>query len=155
MWKTWSIPLYSFSLTNNYIFHSVEEELISHKFWLCQDFGEESWVLEFEIWWNISSKVILVATRTKKSLTSFYYTNRASDSMKSNHTMQSMIHLNSNGDKNISPLPWLLIEHQSNDVKEAIQKIKFPIGFYSNINNMLTKKKWIWWGKNPWLTYFH
>jgi hypothetical protein len=37
-------------------------------------------------------------------------------------------------------LPWLLTEQQSNDVKEVIQRIKFPTGFASNINNILTKK---------------
>jgi hypothetical protein len=37
-------------------------------------------------------------------------------------------------------LPWLLIEKQSNDVKEVIQRIKFPMGFSSNINSILTKK---------------
>jgi hypothetical protein len=33
-----------------------------------------------------------------------------------------------------------LIEKQSNDVKEVIQRITFLIGFASNINNILTKK---------------
>ena len=37
-------------------------------------------------------------------------------------------------------LPWLLTEQQRNDVKEVIQRIKFPTGFTSNINNILTKK---------------
>jgi len=37
-------------------------------------------------------------------------------------------------------LPWLLTEQQRNDVKEVIQRIKFPTGFASNINNILTKK---------------
>jgi hypothetical protein len=37
-------------------------------------------------------------------------------------------------------LPWLLTEQQSNDVKEVIQRIKFPTGFSSNIKNILTKK---------------
>jgi hypothetical protein len=37
-------------------------------------------------------------------------------------------------------LPWLLTEQQSNDVKEVIQRIKFPTGFASNIKNILTKK---------------
>jgi hypothetical protein len=39
--------------------------------------------------------------------------------------MQSVIHSNSDGDQNISSLPWLLTEQQSKDVKEVIQKIKF------------------------------
>jgi hypothetical protein len=50
--------------------------------------------------------------------------------------------INSNGDgreQNIS-LPWLLTEQQSNVVKEVIQKIRFPTGFSSNIQNILTKK---------------
>jgi hypothetical protein len=37
-------------------------------------------------------------------------------------------------------LPWLLTEKQINDVKEVIQRIKFPTFFSSNINNILTKK---------------
>jgi hypothetical protein len=37
-------------------------------------------------------------------------------------------------------LPWLLTEQQRNDVKEVIQRIKFPMGFASNIKNILTKK---------------
>jgi hypothetical protein len=54
--------------------------------------------------------------------------------------MQSVIHSNSEGEQNISTLPWLLTEKQSKDVKEVIQKIKFPTGFSSNIKNILTKK---------------
>ena len=49
-----------------------------------------------------------------------------------------MIHSNSDGDRN--SLPWILTEKQRNDVKEVIQKIKFPTGFSSNINNNLTNK---------------
>jgi hypothetical protein len=52
--------------------------------------------------------------------------------------MQSMILSNMDGVKN--SLPWLLIEQQRNVVKEVIEKIKFPMGFPSNINNILTKK---------------
>jgi hypothetical protein len=55
--------------------------------------------------------------------------------------LQSVI-INSNGDgreKNISP-PWLLMEQQSNIVKEVIRKIRFLTGFLSNIQNILTKK---------------
>ena len=52
--------------------------------------------------------------------------------------MWSVIRSNSDGDQN--NLPWLLTEWQSNDVKEAIQRIKFPIGFSSNVNNILRKK---------------
>jgi len=55
--------------------------------------------------------------------------------------MKSAIHSNSDGDnQNISTPPWLLIEQQSKDVKEVIEKIIFPIGFSSNIKNILTKK---------------
>lgn len=52
--------------------------------------------------------------------------------------MQSAIHSNSNAVGN--SLPWLLTKQQSNIVKEAIWKIKFPTGFSSNINNILIKK---------------
>jgi hypothetical protein len=52
--------------------------------------------------------------------------------------MKIVIQSNRNGDKN--NLPWLLTEKQRKDVKEVIQRIKFPIGFCSNIKNILTKK---------------
>jgi hypothetical protein len=55
------------------------------------------------------------------------------DIQESNHAMQSVIRSNNDGVQN--NLPWLLTEQQSNDVKEVIQKIKFPIGFCSNIKN--------------------
>jgi hypothetical protein len=61
-----------------------------------------------------------------------------SDIQEANHAMQSGIQSNSDGDRN--SLPWLLTEQQSNDVKEVIRRIKFPMGFSSNINNILTKK---------------
>jgi hypothetical protein len=55
--------------------------------------------------------------------------------------MQSVICSNSDVDaKNISSLPWLLTNKQSKDVKEVIEKIKFPTGFSSNMKNILTKK---------------
>ena len=55
--------------------------------------------------------------------------------------MQSVIHSNSDAKvQNVSALPWLLIEKQRKDVKEVIEKTKFPIGFSSNIKNILTKK---------------
>ena len=60
------------------------------------------------------------------------------DIQEANHVMQSVIRSNWYGDWN--NLPWLLREQQSNDVKEVIQRIKFSIGFSSNINNILTKK---------------
>jgi hypothetical protein len=52
--------------------------------------------------------------------------------------MQNVIHSNSDGHRD--SLPWLFIEKQSNVVKEVIRKIKFPMGFSSNINNILMKK---------------
>jgi hypothetical protein len=53
--------------------------------------------------------------------------------------MRSVIQSNKDGlDRN--NLPWLLTEQQINDVKEVIQIIKFPMGFASNINNILMKK---------------
>jgi hypothetical protein len=61
------------------------------------------------------------------------------DIQEANHAMRSVIRSNRDGlDRN--NLPWLLTEQQSNDVKEVIQRIKFPTGFASNINNILTKK---------------
>ena len=63
-----------------------------------------------------------------------------SDIKEANHAMQSVINPNSDGDQNISTLPWLLTEQQSNDIKEVIWKLKFPTGFSSNISNMLTKR---------------
>ena len=54
--------------------------------------------------------------------------------------MRSVVHENSDGDKNISSLPWLLTKQQSNAIKEVILKIKFPTTFSSNINRILTKK---------------
>jgi hypothetical protein len=64
-----------------------------------------------------------------------------SDIHDANHALQSVI-INSNGsgrEHNIR-LPWLLTEQQSNSVKEVIRKIRFPTGFSSNIQNILTKK---------------
>ena len=52
--------------------------------------------------------------------------------------MRSVIQSNRDGDLN--KLPYLLIEQKNNGVKEVIQRIKFPTGFASNINNILTKK---------------
>ena len=53
--------------------------------------------------------------------------------------MQSVIISNArNGYRNIS-LPWLLMEQQSNAIKEVIHKIRFSTGFLSNIQNILTK----------------
>jgi hypothetical protein len=60
------------------------------------------------------------------------------DIQEANHAMQSGIQSNSDEDR--KSLLWLLTEQQNNDVKEVIQRIKFPTGFSSNINNILTKK---------------
>ena len=47
-----------------------------------------------------------------------------SDIQEANHAMKNVIELNSDGDQiNISALPWLLTEQQSNAIKEVIQKI--------------------------------
>ena len=55
--------------------------------------------------------------------------------------MKDVIQLHRNGDQiNLKSLPWLLTEQQINFVKQVIQKIKFPIGFCSNINNIITRK---------------
>jgi hypothetical protein len=63
------------------------------------------------------------------------------DIREANHALQSVI-INSNGDgpQQNTSLPWLLMEQQSNIVKEVIRKIRFPTGFSSNIQNILTKK---------------
>ena len=60
------------------------------------------------------------------------------DIKEGNHAMWSVINENSDGDLN--SLSWLLTKKQSNYVKEVIRRIKLPIGFASNINNILTKK---------------
>ena len=64
------------------------------------------------------------------------------DIQEANHAMKDVIeYLDNDGDEiNISSLPWLLTEQQSNAVKEVIQKMKFPIGFCSNIKNIVTKR---------------
>jgi hypothetical protein len=63
------------------------------------------------------------------------------DIQEANNALQSVI-INSNGDghEHNTSLPWLLMEKQRNIVKEAIRKIRFPTGFSSNIQNILTKK---------------
>ena len=64
------------------------------------------------------------------------------DIQEANHAMKDVIeYLDNDGDQiNISSLPWLLTEQQSNVVKEVIQKMKFPTGFCSNIKNIVTKR---------------
>jgi hypothetical protein len=37
-------------------------------------------------------------------------------------------------------LPWLLIEEESDAMKDIVRNIKFPIGFVGNIKNILMKK---------------
>lgn len=64
-----------------------------------------------------------------------------SDIVKSNHAMKNVIQSNSNGDQiNISVLPWLLMEQESNSIKEVIRKIRLSTGFAVNINNLISKK---------------
>ena len=61
--------------------------------------------------------------------------------LEANHALQSVIISNvGNGNQNIS-LPWLLTEKQSNAIKQVIQKIRFPIGFLSNIKKYLNQKR--------------
>jgi len=64
-----------------------------------------------------------------------------SDIQEANHALQSVIiNFNGNHHEQNNSLPWLLMEQQSNIVKEVIRKIRFPTGFSSNIQNILTKK---------------
>ena len=63
-----------------------------------------------------------------------------SDIAEANHALQSVIISNAgNGNRNIS-LPWLLMDQQSNVIKEVIQKIRFLMGFSSNIQIILMKR---------------
>ena len=65
---------------------------------------------------------------------------KCSDIAEANHSLLIVINSNAgDGDRNIS-LPWLLTEQQINDTKEVIYKIKFSMGFSSNIQNILMKK---------------
>ena len=58
-----------------------------------------------------------------------------------NHGMKYVIQFHSKEDQiNINSIPWMLIEQQSNVVKEIIWKIKFPTGFFVNLKNIITKK---------------
>ena len=62
------------------------------------------------------------------------------DIHESNHALKDFIESNSNGDRiNTSALPWLLIEKQSDALKEVIKK-KIPTGFAANISTLLSKK---------------
>jgi hypothetical protein len=60
------------------------------------------------------------------------------DIQEANHEMKSVIRSNSDVEQN--NIPWLLTYKQINGVKEVIQRIKFPMVFFSNINNILMKK---------------
>jgi hypothetical protein len=63
------------------------------------------------------------------------------DIREANHALQSVIiNYNGHGHEQNTSLPWLLTEQQSNIVKEVLRKIRFPMGFLSNIQNILTKK---------------
>lgn len=59
-----------------------------------------------------------------------------SDILEAN-VMQHLSRYFSDGPTN---LIWLLTVQKSKVVNEVIRKIKFPIGFASNINNILTRK---------------
>ena len=63
-----------------------------------------------------------------------------SDIQEANHAMLNIIDLNRTNGVDRNSLPWLFKEDESNVVKELIRKIRFPIGFASNVKNILTKK---------------
>ena len=63
-----------------------------------------------------------------------------SDIAEANHALQSIINSNvAEGSTKILVF-HVLTEKQRNDIKVVIQKIRFLIGFASNIQNILTKK---------------
>ena len=63
-----------------------------------------------------------------------------SDIAEANHALQSVINSNVGEEyRNVISIPWLLKEQPSNDIKEVIQKIRFPTRFSSNIKNILMK----------------
>ena len=63
------------------------------------------------------------------------------DIQEGNHALKDIIQFHSCRDQiNINSLPWMLMEQQSNVVKEVIWKIKFPPGFCANMKNIITKK---------------
>ena len=79
---------------------------------------------------------ILDGRHDKEKLAKFF-----SDIHDSNHAMKNIMESNRNGDQiNVSALPWLLIEKQSNDIKEVIQKMRCPTEFAPNISNLISKK---------------
>ena len=98
------------------------------------------------LWWIIDGK------RDKDEIVKI-----CTNIQEANHAMWSVIRYSNRSDGVLdrNNLPWLLTEQQSNDVKEVIQRIKFPTGFASNIKKYLNKERWIWWGKNTWLVYLH
>ena len=58
-----------------------------------------------------------------------------------NHAMKDIIQFHLKEYQiNIKSLPWMLMEQQSNVVKEVMRKIKFPTGFCLNMKNFITKK---------------
>ena len=63
------------------------------------------------------------------------------DIQESNHALKAFIESSRNEDRiNTSALPWLLMEQQSDALKEVIKKAKFLIGFAANISTLLSKK---------------
>ena len=63
------------------------------------------------------------------------------DIQEGNHAMKDVIQFHRNGEQvNISSIPWMFTEQQSNVVKEVMRKIKFPTGFCANLKNIITKK---------------
>ena len=63
------------------------------------------------------------------------------DIQERNHAMKDVIQIHTNREQvNINSVPWMFTEQQSNVVKEVMQKIKFPTGFYTNLKNIITKK---------------
>ena len=58
-----------------------------------------------------------------------------------NHAMKDVIQFHSNRDQiNINSIPWMLMEQQSNVVKEVMWTIKFPTEFCVNMKSIITKK---------------
>ena len=63
------------------------------------------------------------------------------DIHESNIALKGFIESNSNGYHiNTSALPWLLIEQQSDELKEVIKKTKFLMRFAKNISTLVSKK---------------
>ena len=63
------------------------------------------------------------------------------DIQEGNHATKDVIQFHRNAEQiNRTSLPWMLMEKQSNVVKEVMWKIKFPTGFCANMKNIITKK---------------